>query len=256
MRVYFEKPRTTVGWKGLINDPDLDGSFKINKGLRIARELMLQINRLGLPIGTEFLDTISPQVKTLPAVVFPLLFTALSVTFPLLFTASSLTFLDTISPQFTADLVSWGAIGARTTESQVHRELSSGLSMPVGFKNATGGSIQVAADAVKAASHPHNFLSVSKQSIAGIVQTAGNSDGHVILRGGSGGPNYSKEHVAAAVATLVKNKQRPHLIVDCSHGNSKKKQVNQQKVSTYLSLSTRQIWTIMQHDGHDHLGLW
>ena len=189
MRVYFEKPRTTVGWKGLINDPELDGSCKINKGLRTAREFLLKVNQLGLPAGTEFLDTISPQ--------------------------------------FTADLVSWGAIGARTTESQVHRELSSGLSMPVGFKNGTSGDCQIAVDAIRAASHPHSFLSVSKQGIAGIVQTGGNEDCHLILRGGSDGPNYEEEHVAAACAVLTKGKQRPSLIVDCSHGNSRKIHTNQ-----------------------------
>eukprot|EP01052_Picozoa_sp_SAG31_P045770 SAG31_NODE_8495_length_1441_cov_1.401639_1_plen_345_part_00 len=197
MRVYFEKPRTTVGWKGLINDPDLDGSFKINKGLRIAREFLLQVNKLGLPAATEFLDTISPQ--------------------------------------FTADLLSWGAIGARTTESQVHRELASGLSMPVGFKNGTSGDCQVAIDAVQAAAHAHNFLSVSKQSVACIVQTAGNMDGHIILRGGSDGPNYSEEHVSAAVEQIKKGKQRPHLIVDCSHGNSRKKHENQPIVAADLA---------------------
>ena len=150
MRVYFEKPRTTVGWKGLINDPRLDGTFAVNEGLRIARNLLLWLGELGLPVGCEFLDTITPQ--------------------------------------YIADLVSWGAIGARTTESQVHRELASGLSMPVGFKNGTDGNMQIAIDAVRAASHPHQFLSVTKQGLSAIVATRGNPDCHVILRGGEPGP--------------------------------------------------------------------
>ncbi len=197
MRVYFEKPRTTVGWKGLINDPDLDGTFKINKGLRIARQLLLDINRLGLPCGTEFLDTISPQ--------------------------------------FTADLVSWGAIGARTTESQIHRELTSGLSMPVGFKNGTSGDCQIAVDACKAAAGQHSFLSVSKQGVAGIVQTTGNEDCHLILRGGAKGPNYKEEDVQAACAVLAKGKLRESLIVDCSHGNSRKIHTNQPIVAADIA---------------------
>ena len=159
MRVYFEKPRTTVGWKGLINDPDLDGSFDINKGLRIARELLLDINELGLPAGTEYLDMITPQ--------------------------------------YIADLVSWGAIGARTTESQVHRELASGLSCPVGFKNGTDGNIRIALDAIKAASQPHHFLSVTKGGHSAIVSTSGNEDCHIILRGGKA-PNYDRASVEAA----------------------------------------------------------
>ena len=162
MRVYFEKPRTTVGWKGLINDPHLDGSFAVNEGLRLARGLLLELAELGLPAGCEFLDTITPQ--------------------------------------YIADLVSWGAIGARTTESQVHRELASGLSMPVGFKNGTDGNVQIAIDAIQAASHPHQFLSVTKQGLSAIVATRGNPDCHVILRGGSGGPNYDADAVARAVA--------------------------------------------------------
>ena len=152
MRVYFEKPRTIVGWKGLINDPHLDESFDINQGLRLARRFLLDLAELGMPAGSEFLDPITPQ--------------------------------------FIADLVSWGAIGARTTESQVHRELASGLSMPVGFKNGTDGSVQIAIDAVRSAAHPHHFLSVTKQGVAAIVATRGNPDCHVILRGGSDGPNY------------------------------------------------------------------
>mgnify|MGYP000436340719 CR=1 FL=1 len=184
MRVYFEKPRTTVGWKGLINDPDIDGSFNINHGLHLARQLLLDVADLGIPAGCEFLDTISPQ--------------------------------------FFADLVSWGAIGARTTESQIHRELASGLSMPVGFKNGTDGSIQIAIDAIGAAAHPHHFLSVTKQGISAIVTTSGNEDCHVILRGSNKGPNYDEAAIADTVATLEKRKLPPHLVVDCSHGNSNK----------------------------------
>src|ERR1700757_2385088 len=184
MRVYFEKPRTTIGWKGLINDPRLDGSFRINEGLRLARRLLLDFAEQGLPAGCEFLDPISPQ--------------------------------------FTSDLVSWGAIGARTTESQVHRELASGLSMPVGFKNGTDGNVQIAIDAVTASGHPHCFLSVTKQGLAAIVETNGNSDTHLILRGSSTGPNFDAESVAAACAGLRESGQRPRLMVDCSHGNSGK----------------------------------
>jgi 3-deoxy-7-phosphoheptulonate synthase len=184
MRVYFEKPRTTVGWKGLINDPDLDGSFNINKGLRLARRFLLDVAALGLPAGCEFLDPISPQ--------------------------------------FIADLVSWGAIGARTTESQVHRDLASGLSMPVGFKNGTDGNLQIAIDALRAAAHPHQFLSVTKQGLAAIVATRGNPDCHVILRGASNGPNYAAEHLAKAVAALAGAGMPQRVMVDCSHGNSSK----------------------------------
>ena len=191
MRVYFEKPRTTVGWKGLINDPDLDGSFNINKGLRIARGLLRDINKLGLPAGCEFLDTISPQ--------------------------------------YLADLVAWGAIGARTTESQVHRELASGLSCPVGFKNGTDGNIKIAADAVGAASHPHHFLSVTKQGDTAIVATQGNPDCHVILRGGKV-PNYDADSVQAACDVLGKAQLAARLMVDASHANSLKKPENQPKV--------------------------
>ena len=185
MRVYFEKPRTTVGWKGLINDPHLDGSFAINEGLRLARSLLLRVNALGLPAATEFLDPITPQ--------------------------------------FLADLVAWGAIGARTSESQVHRELASGLSMPVGFKNGTDGSVQVAIDAVCSAAHPHQFLSVTKQGVAAIVATNGNPDCHVILRGGKSGPNFSAELTCAE--RLLKSAPAglaPRLMVDCSHANSDK----------------------------------
>jgi 3-deoxy-7-phosphoheptulonate synthase len=184
MRVYFEKPRTIVGWKGLINDPHLDGSFAINEGLRLARRFLLSVNELGLPAATEFLDPITPQ--------------------------------------FIADLVSWGAIGARTSESQVHRELASGLSMPVGFKNGTDGAVQTAIDAVRSAAHPHQFLSVTKQGVAAIVATGGNPDCHVILRGGTSGPNYSAAHVAQAAADLTHAGVAARLMVDCSHANSRK----------------------------------
>jgi len=184
MRVYFEKPRTTVGWKGLINDPHLDGSFAINEGLRLARRLLLDLVELGLPSGCEFLDPITPQ--------------------------------------FTSDLVAWGAIGARTTESQVHRELASGLSMPVGFKNGTDGGVQIAIDAVRAAAHHHRFLGVTEQGLAGIVSTRGNPDCHVILRGGADGPNYDAIHVQKALAALRDAKLPARLMVDTSHGNSDK----------------------------------
>jgi 3-deoxy-7-phosphoheptulonate synthase len=184
MRVYFEKPRTTVGWKGLINDPGLDGSFNINQGLRTARKLLIDVAEIGLPAGCEFLDTISPQ--------------------------------------FIADLVCWGAIGARTTESQIHRELASGLSMPIGFKNGTDGSTQIAIDAIGAASHPHHFLSVTKQGLSAIVTTSGNKDCHIILRGSNKGPNYDSTAVSEATALLEKNNLAIQLMVDCSHGNSNK----------------------------------
>ncbi|WP_225765945.1 3-deoxy-7-phosphoheptulonate synthase [Stenotrophomonas sp. Marseille-Q4652] len=200
MRVYFEKPRTTVGWKGLINDPDLDGSFNINKGLRIARGLLRDINRLGLPAGVEFLDVISPQ--------------------------------------YIADLVAWGAIGARTTESQVHRELASGLSCPVGFKNGTGGDIKIAADAVGAASHPHHFLSVTKQGGTAIVSTAGNPDCHVILRGGKA-PNFDAASVQEACAVLEKSQLAPRLMIDASHANSAKKPENQPAVVDDIAAQLR-----------------
>jgi 3-deoxy-7-phosphoheptulonate synthase len=193
MRVYFEKPRTTVGWKGLINDPHLDESFAINEGLRIGRRLLLQLADAGLPVGCEFLDPISPQ--------------------------------------FIADLVSWGAIGARTTESQVHRELASGLSMPVGFKNATDGNTQVAVDAMRAAANPHHFLSVTKQGVAAIVATRGNADTHVILRGGGRGPNYDEKSVAEVCAQLDKAKLPRRVMIDCSHGNSSKQHARQAEVA-------------------------
>jgi 3-deoxy-7-phosphoheptulonate synthase len=192
MRVYFEKPRTTVGWKGLINDPDLDGSFNINKGVRIARELLLEINTLGLPAGCEFLDMITPQ--------------------------------------YIADLVSWGAIGARTTESQVHRELASGLSCPVGFKNGTDGNVKIAVDAIKAASQPHHFLSVTKGGHSAIVSTAGNEDCHVILRGGKA-PNYDAASIETASQELAKSGLAQRLMIDTSHANSSKNPQNQPLVA-------------------------
>jgi 3-deoxy-7-phosphoheptulonate synthase len=192
MRTYFEKPRTTVGWKGLVNDPHIDGSFNINKGLRLARHLLCDITHLGLPVGCELLDTISPQ--------------------------------------YFADLISWGAIGARTTESQLHRELASGSSFPIGFKNGTEGSVQIAVDAMSAASHPHTFLGVTENGFAAIVKTSGNPNGHVILRGGTGGPNYSKEHVQKARQGLQKAGKVPSVMIDCSHANSSKDYRNQPKV--------------------------
>lgn len=184
MRVYFEKPRTTLGWKGLINDPDLDNSFKINKGLRMARQLLLEISDKGLPCATEFLDVISPQ--------------------------------------YISDLIAWGAIGARTTESQVHRELASGLSCPIGFKNGTQGIVGIAVDAVRAAKSKHHFLGVTKQGTSAIFETMGNADAHIILRGGSDGPNYAKTFVQYA-AKALKDHHLPHkVMIDASHGNSSK----------------------------------
>ena len=184
MRVYFEKPRTTVGWKGLINDPRLDGSFRVNDGLRLGRAFLRTVAEVGLPAGCEFLDLISPQ--------------------------------------FIADLVSWGAIGARTTESQCHRELASGLSMPVGFKNGTDGNLQIAIDACNAANHHHHFLSVTKEGVAAIVSTRGNPDCHVILRGANSGPNYEAAFIAKAIESLRKAGLPERVMVDCSHGNSSK----------------------------------
>jgi len=198
MRVYFEKPRTTVGWKGLINDPFMDNSFQINEGLHIARELLLKINELGLPAATEFLDMISPQ--------------------------------------YIADMISWGAIGARTTESQVHRELSSGLSCPVGFKNGTDGNVKIAIDAIKAASHPHHFLSVTKAGHTAIFATGGNEDRHVILRGGKT-PNYDKASVDAACKDIAAAGLATHLMIDASHGNSSKKAENQVPVCASIARS-------------------
>jgi 3-deoxy-7-phosphoheptulonate synthase len=197
MRVYFEKPRTTVGWKGLINDPHLDGSFVINEGLRAARRFLLDVTEIGLPAGTEFLDPITPQ--------------------------------------FIADLVSWGAIGARTTESQVHRELASGLSTPVGFKNGTDGTVQIAVDAIRSSAHPHHFLSVTKQSVAAIVETRGNEDCHVILRGGASGPNYSEARVAEVARQLEQAGLPARVMVDCSHANSDKDYLRQTEVARDLA---------------------
>ncbi len=192
MRVYFEKPRTTIGWKGLINDPHLDGSFDINNGLRAARGLLLELAHRGIPSGSEFLDVITPQ--------------------------------------FVADLVAWGAIGARTTESQIHRELASGSSMPIGFKNGTDGNIQIAVDAIGAARHPHHFLSVTKQSIAAIVTTRGNDACHLIMRGSNAAPNYSATALESAAAGLRAAGLRDRLMVDCSHGNSRKDYKRQPEV--------------------------
>jgi 3-deoxy-7-phosphoheptulonate synthase len=188
MRVYFEKPRTTVGWKGLINDPDLDGSFNINKGLRLARNVLSAVNNLGLPAATEFLDITTPQ--------------------------------------YIADLVTWAAIGARTTESQIHRELASGLSCPVGFKNGTDGNVRIAAEAVKSASHPHHFMAVTKGGRSAIAATSGNEDCHIILRGGSR-PNYDQASVASASAELARSGVTQRMMVDASHANSGKKPENQ-----------------------------
>ena len=192
MRVYFEKPRTTVGWKGLINDPNLDGSFRINEGLKIARELLLELNESGLPVGCEFLDMITPQ--------------------------------------YIADLVSWGAIGARTTESQIHRELASGLSCPVGFKNGTDGNIKIAIDAIRAAQAPHHFLSVTKAGTSAIVSTTGNEDCHVILRGGKA-PNYDAASVDAAGRGLAEAGIPARIMIDFSHSNSSKKPEKQVDVA-------------------------
>jgi 3-deoxy-7-phosphoheptulonate synthase len=198
MRVYFEKPRTVVGWKGLINDPRLDGSFQINLGLRLARQLMLDVTALGLPVATEFLDTTLGQ--------------------------------------YYADLVSWAAIGARTVESQVHRELASGLSMPVGFKNRTDGDVQVAADAIASARHPHWFPSLTREGAPAVLSTAGNEQCHLVLRGGSrSGPNFDREHIAKAAAVLKKAGLPAAILVDCSHGNSGKKHDQQPAVARDLA---------------------
>src|SRR5688572_20462298 len=196
MRVYFEKPRTTVGWKGLINDPGLDGSFRINEGLKLARGLLLSINEIGLPAGCEFLDMITPQ--------------------------------------YIADLVAWGAIGARTTESQVHRELASGLSCPVGFKNGTDGNVRIAVDAVQAASQPHHFLAVTKQGRSAIATTSGNKDCHVILRGGKT-PNYDAASVDAVCAQVTAAGLPNRLMIDVSHGNSSKRPENQPVVAADIA---------------------
>lgn len=198
MRVYFEKPRTVVGWKGLINDPNLDGSFEINTGLRIGRKLLVDICELGLPTGAEFLDTIIPQ--------------------------------------FIADAIAWSAIGARTTESQIHRELASGLSMPVGFKNGTSGNVQIAIDAVRSSAQPHWFPSVTKQGVTAIFQTKGNPSAHVILRGGNRtGPNYEAKDIEPILEQLQAVDVPPYLIVDCSHGNSNKDYTRQSEVAHVLA---------------------
>ncbi|MBQ0930168.1 3-deoxy-7-phosphoheptulonate synthase [Ideonella alba] len=210
MRVYFEKPRTTVGWKGLINDPYLDESYRIDEGLRIARQLLVEINRQGVPAGSEFLDVISPQ--------------------------------------YIGDLISWGAIGARTTESQVHRELASGLSAPVGFKNGTDGNIRIATDAIQAAGKPHHFLSVHKNGQVAIVETRGNKDCHVILRGGKA-PNYDAASVAAACKELEAAKLPGTLMVDCSHANSSKQHQRQldvaRDIGTQVAGGSRQVFGVM-----------
>jgi len=194
MRVYFEKPRTTIGWKGLINDPDLNGSHVISKGLGIARKLLSDINDLGLPVAGEMLDTITPQ--------------------------------------YLADLISWGAIGARTTESQTHREMASGLSFPVGFKNGTDGNLKIALDAMQAAHHQHSFLGINREGRTSIVQTTGNPDVHIVLRGGNDGPNYAPEDIAATERALEKTGLNSAIMIDCSHGNSNKDHNRQQEVLT------------------------
>jgi 3-deoxy-7-phosphoheptulonate synthase len=218
MRVYFEKPRTTVGWKGLINDPYLDESYRIDEGLRIARQLLIEINRLGLPAGSEFLDVISPQ--------------------------------------YIGDLIAWGAIGARTTESQVHRELASGLSAPIGFKNGTDGNIRIALDAIQAAARPHHFLSVHKNGQVAIVETRGNKDCHVILRGGKT-PNYDAAHVAAACREIEAAKLECSLMIDCSHANSGKQHERQLEVArdiaAQLQAGSRCIFGVMI-ESHLHAG--
>ncbi|WP_418317869.1 3-deoxy-7-phosphoheptulonate synthase [Piscinibacter sakaiensis] len=210
MRVYFEKPRTTVGWKGLINDPYLDESYRIDEGLRIGRQLLLEINQLGMPAGSEFLDVISPQ--------------------------------------YLGDLISWGAIGARTTESQVHRELSSGLSAPIGFKNGTDGNIKIASDAIQAAARPHHFLSVHKNGQVAIVETKGNKECHLILRGGKA-PNYGAADVAAACKELEAAKLPSKLMVDCSHANSSKQHQRQidvaRDIAEQISGGSRSIFGVM-----------
>ena len=210
MRVYFEKPRTTVGWKGLINDPYLDESYRIDEGLRIARQLLIDINRIGLPAGSEFLDVISPQ--------------------------------------YIGDLISWGAIGARTTESQVHRELASGLSAPIGFKNGTDGNIRIATDAIQAAARGHHFLSVHKNGQVAIVQTNGNKDCHVILRGGKA-PNYDAESVGSACRDLEAAGLRPTLMVDCSHANSSKQHQKQidvaADIANQIATGSRHVFGVM-----------
>ena len=208
MRVYFEKPRTTVGWKGLINDPFMDGSYNINSGLRMSRGLLLRLAEMGVPAATEFLDVITPQ--------------------------------------YISDLIAWGAIGARTTESQVHRELASGLSMPIGFKNGTTGCVQVAVDGIVSAAHPHCFLSVTKQGVSAIVSTSGNDSCHVILRGSSDGPNYSAEHVARTWEIQQQSDIDNRIMIDCSHGNSHKRWQDQRLVAESVAAQLAA--------GDDHIG--
>jgi len=218
MRVYFEKPRTSVGWKGLINDPYLDESFRINEGLRIARSLLLDINRLGVPAGSELLDVISPQ--------------------------------------YIGDLISWGAIGARTTESQIHRELASGISAPIGFKNGTDGNVRIAADAMNAAGHPHHFLGVHKNGQIAMIGTRGNPDCHIILRGGAA-PNYDAASVAAACHALDSAGLRGSLMIDCSHANSAKRHERQLEVvadiAARIGAGDRQVFGLMI-ESHLHAG--
>jgi len=210
MRVYFEKPRTTIGWKGLINDPDLDGSFEINKGLRLARKLLLNLAEMGMPTGTEFLDLISPQ--------------------------------------YVADLISWGSIGARTTESQGHRELASGLSCPIGFKNGTAGSVKIAIDAVQAAVHPHVFMSLTKEGNSAIFRTTGNEDTHIILRGGRS-PNYDAESVDTVAEEIIASGLTPKIMIDFSHANSRKTPPKQieigQDVAGRIARGDRRIIGVM-----------
>lgn len=210
MRVYFEKPRTTVGWKGLINDPDLNNSFDINKGLRVARKLLLSLNELGMPAASEYLDVITPQ--------------------------------------YIADLISWGAIGARTTESQVHREMTSGLSCPVGLKNGTNGNLDIAVDGIRAACHPHHFLSLTKDGHSAIFTTTGNHDCHIILRGGRE-PNYDAEHVDLTCSKLEAAGLRPHVMIDFSHANSQKNPENQalvaESVAGQISKGDKRIIGVM-----------
>lgn len=208
MRVYFEKPRTTVGWKGLINDPFMDGSYNINSGLRMSRGLLLRLAEMGVPAATEFLDVITPQ--------------------------------------YISDLIAWGAIGARTTESQVHRELASGLSMPIGFKNGTTGCVQVAVDGIVSAAHPHCFLSVTKQGVSAIVSTSGNDSCHIILRGSADGPNYSAEHVAKAWEIQQQSGINNRIMIDCSHGNSHKRWQDQHLVAESVAAQLAA--------GDDHIG--
>jgi len=211
MRVYFEKPRTTIGWKGLINDPDLNDSFAIHRGLRTARKLLVDLAELGLPAGTEYLDTIIPQ--------------------------------------FISDTIAWGAIGARTTESQVHRELASGLSMPIGFKNGTDGNINIAIDAIASSSHSHHFLSVSKLGVPVIASTTGNDSTHIILRGGQQGPNYDTENIAQVVQALEKQNIKNRIMIDCSHGNSQKDHTKQpfvaRDIAKQIASGNQQLCGIM-----------